>query len=184
VLAIAVGTAYLAVLALTWLIRMYNRLVIVRNQAQKAWASIEVQLQRRHDLIANLITVVQKYAQYERATLADVASSRGALPNDAEVHAASAEDSAAHAQGAQLVALAEAYPALHADTEFTALSTTLTDTENRIALAREFYNDAVNLMRDRRQTLPYSLLAPLVPVPSLELFGEPGPAPATAPQPA
>jgi LemA protein len=170
-LAIVVGVAYLAFLLVTWVVRVYNRLVLTRNQAEKAWASIEVQLQRRHDLIANLVLVVQKYGQYERQTLVDVTTARGALPTDAEVEAANEADTASHAEGSELLALSEKYPQLHADEQFTKLSAALTDTENRIALAREFYNDAVNLMRDRRGTLPYALLAPLVPIPSLELFG-------------
>jgi LemA protein len=130
-----------------------------------------VQLQRRHDLIANLVLVVKKYAQYERETLVDVTATRGVLPTDAEVEAATTVDAASRAEGAQLLALAENYPQLHADEQYMKLSGALTDTENRIALAREFYNDAVNLMRDRRETMPYALIAPLVPIPSLELFG-------------
>jgi LemA protein len=180
-LAAVVFVTYLAVLGLTWLVRVYNRLVIVRNQAEKAWGSIEVQLQRRHDLIANLVTVVQKYAQYERQTQTDIAATRaqGVLPTDAEVKAATATDAGARAEGAKLVALAESYPQLKADQEFAKLTATLTDTENRIAFSRQFYNEAVNIMRDRRDTLPYAILAPLVKVPSLLLFGE-GPPPAVA----
>jgi LemA protein len=183
-IAILVGAIYCTVLGLSWLMRVYNRLVIVRNQAQKAWASIEVQEQRRHDLIDNLVTVVKHYAQYERTTQTDIAAARaqGSLPNDQEVAAATAQDAGAHAEGAKLVALAEAYPDLHANEEFTKLSATLTDTENRIAFARQFYNDAVNVMRDRRGTMPYALIAPLVPIPSLQLFGEvSNPAPTAAP---
>jgi LemA protein len=181
-IAVLVGGIYCAVLGLSWLMRVYNRLVIVRNQAQKAWASIEVQEQRRHDLIDNLVAVVKQYAQYERTTQTDIAAARahGSLPNDQEVAAATAQDAGAHAEGAKLVALAENYPDLHANEEFTKLSATLTDTENRIAFARQFYNDAVNVMRDRRGTMPYAFIAPLVPIPSLQLFGE-SPTPTAAP---
>jgi LemA protein len=172
--AVLVAAIYCTILGLSWLVRVYNRLVMVRNQAQKAWASIEVQEQRRHDLIGNLEIVVKQYAQYERTTQTEIAASRahGSLPNDQEVAAATAQDAGAHAEGAKLVALAEQYPDLHANEEFSKLAATLTDCENRIALSREFYNDAVNLMRDRRGTLPYAVLAPLVPIPSLRLFGE------------
>jgi LemA protein len=183
-LAVLVGAVYCMILSLSWLVRVYNRLVVVRNQAQKAWASIEVQEQRRHDLLDNLVVVVKQYAQYERTTQTEIAAARaqGSLPNDQEVAAATAQDSGAHAEGAKLVALAESYPDLHANEEFTKLSATLTDTENRIAFAREFYNDAVNLMRDRRGTMPYALIAPFVPIPSLQLFGEsPTATPAAAP---
>jgi LemA protein len=173
--ALLVGTSYLVALWMTWLIRVFNRLVLVRNQAQKAWASIEVQLQRRHDLIENLEVVVTKYASYEQATLVDVTKARGALPTDSEVKAATSVDGGTREQGMKLVALAEAYPQLHADEQFTKLSDQLSDTENRVALAREFYNDAINVMRDRRGTFPYLLMAPFVPVRSLELFGgDPG----------
>jgi LemA protein len=184
-LATILFVAYLLVLGLSWLVRVYNRLVIVQTQAEKAWASIEVQLQRRHDLIENLVTVVQKYAQYERQTQTDIAATRaqGILPTDAEVQAATATDTGARAEGAKLVALAESYPQLKADQEFAKLSATLTDTENRIAYSRQFYNEAVNIMRDRRGTLPYAILAPLVKVPSLKLFGEGPPPPAVVPVP-
>jgi len=177
-IALLIGAAFVAMLALSWLVRVYNRLVIVLNQARKAWASIEVQEQRRHDLIGNLVTVVQQYAAYEQQVQADVTAlrARGVLPTDAEVQAATAQDTNARAEGARLVAVAEANPQLHANQQFLELQQALSDTETRIAFAREFYNDAVKVMRDRRQTFPYVLFTPLVPIPSLLLFGEDAPA--------
>src|SRR5262249_264797 len=135
---------------------------------------IEVQEQRRHDLLENLETVVKQYAQYERTTQTDIAAARahGSLPNDQEVAAATAQDAGARAEGAKLVAPPQSHPDPHANEQFTKLSATLADTENRIALSREFYNDAVNVMRDRRGTVPYVFIAPFVPIPSLQLFGE------------
>ena len=99
------------------------------------------------------------------------------LPTTPEVDGASAENAAADVEGAQLVALAESNPQLHADEEFTKLSSALTDTENRVALARQFYNDAVTVLRDRRSTFPYLLVARLVSIPSFELFEGGNPAP-------
>jgi LemA protein len=178
-IAAIIAVAFLAVLGLSWFVRVYNRLVIVRNQARKAWASIEVQEQRRHDLIGSLVTVVKQYAAYEQQlqTAGAAIRAHGPLPTDAEVQAATTQDAGARAQAAQLLAVGEANPELHANAQFTKLHDALTDTENRIAFARQFYNDAVNVMRDRSQTFPYSLFTSLVPMPSLRLFGE-GAAPA------
>ena len=169
-LVVLVAIVYLAALASSWMPRLYNRLVAVRNQAEKAWASIEVQLQRRHDLIENLVAVVKKYAAYEGDTLTAITSTRG-LPTDEQMHAANAQDSAQRVHEARLLALAESTPALKADAAFTPLSDTLRGTENRIASARQFYNDAVTVLRDRRGTFPYVCIAWLVPIPSFALFG-------------
>jgi LemA protein len=138
-----------------------------------------VQEQRRHDLIGSLVTVVKQYAAYEQQlqTASAAIRAHGPLPTDAEVQAATTQDASARAQAAQLLAVGEANPELHANEQFAKLHDALTDTENRIAFARQFYNDAVNVMRDRSQTFPYSLYTSLVPMPSLRLFGE-GAAPA------
>jgi LemA protein len=169
-LALILGAIYVGALAFSWFGRIYNRLVVVRVQAEKAWSSIEVQLQRRHDLIDNLVTVVKKYASYEADALTSITATRG-LPNDEQVRAATVQDAAERDRATQLVALAESTPALKADAEFATLAATLTDTENRIAYSRQFYNDAVTVLRDRRGTFPYILISWLTPVPSFELFG-------------
>ncbi|MDZ4827760.1 MAG: LemA family protein [Actinomycetota bacterium] len=171
-LIVAAGAIYLVALAASWLLRAYNRLVIVKNQAQKAWSSIEVQLQRRFDLIRNLVTVVRGYIEHEGSLLTATAAARaqGELPSAPELHAAETHDAAAHASAQQLFALAETYPRLHADEQYERLAEALRDCENRIAFSRAFYNDAVNVMRDRRGTFPYLVVAPLVKMPTLELF--------------
>ena len=171
-LAVQLVVLYLVVLALLWPVRAYNRLVITRNQAMKAWSSIEVQLQRRFDLLTNLVTVVRAYAQYEHETLVATAAVRahGQLPDDGELTATASHDGAAHADATRLLALAEANPELHANENYEALATQLRATEDAIAFSRAFYNDAVTVMRDRKGTFPYLLVAGFVPWPSLELF--------------
>ena len=170
--ALAGAAVFVAGLLASWLLRAYNRLVIVRNQAERAWSSIEVQLQRRYDLVTNLARVVRGYVDHEGSLLHTLAlaRSRGSLPSVDELEAAQAHDAVAHADARQLLALSEAYPRLHADEQYERLADGLRDTEHRIALARSFYNDALTVMRDRRGTFPYLLVAPLVAMPTLELF--------------
>jgi LemA protein len=169
-LAVLLAALYVVALAASWLVRVYNRLLIVKNQAERAWSSIQVQLQRRMDLIPSLVSVVQAYAAYEVSTLTGLVRSRGSLPDDAELARAEANDASATAEVRQLLARVEASPDLKANENYLALQREITDTENRIAYSRAFYNDAINIMRDRHQSFPYVLVAGFVKVPSLELF--------------
>lgn len=180
--AVVAAAVYVAGLAGSWLVRAYNRLVIVRNQAAKAWASIAVQLQRRHDLIGRLVTVVRAHRDYEAETLRELAAVRALhdLPSVDDVDAARAADDRSRVEDARLLALAEAYPVLAADDQFRMLGDALRDTEDRVALARAFYDDAVTVLRDRQGTFPYLLVAPLVDLPPFALFAA-GDTPAAAP---
>lgn len=171
----------LAVLAVLFVGRLFNRLVSVRNRAQAAWSLIDVHLRRRHDLLPELAAVVGAAAAHEREVQEAVARLRtqgrlarsGGLPDDAELAQAEQVDRADHADAALLLAVAEAYPDLRAGEAFGRLHEEVVRTEDGIAFARRFYNDAITVLRDRRRQFPGLLLAPLVPVPSLDLFGEP-----------
>lgn len=159
------------VLAVSYLVRLYNRLVRVRQQAEKAWSLISVASQRRADLVPRLAAVTLAAFTHERETQELLARARATvssarLPDN---KAAGAAQDAAQA-GGRLLALGEASPDLHADTNATALFAELRHTEDNVAFARRFYNDAVEILRTRAQSFPDSLVAPWVRVPNLPLF--------------
>jgi len=163
VLAVIIGLAVLAV-------GIYNRLVTGRNAYKNAFAQIDVQLTRRHDLIPNLVEVAKGYLQHERGTLEAVISARNAAvtglknaaanPGDpaAVQQLASAENQLSGAMG-RLFALAEAYPDLKANTTMMQLSEELTTTENKVAFARQAYNDSVMTYNNTREVFPNTLFA-------------------------
>ena len=137
-----------------WLAAAYNGLVTLRQGVNNAWAQIEVQLKRRHDLIPNLVNMVKGYAAHEKDTLERVIAARAratsaSLP--ADVIKAEGELSSALAR---LLAVSESYPELKANQNFLSLQEELTSTENRVAYARQFYNDNVTKLNTRIQTLP------------------------------
>jgi LemA protein len=151
-------------------IAVYNGLVTKRNAFKNAFSQIDVQLKRRHDLIPNLVETAKGYLKHERETLeAVVAARNGAV---AAVKAAAANPGNPQAMAAlsgaegaltgvlgRFLAVAEAYPDLKANTNMLALQEELTSTENRIAFARQAYNDAVMIYNNARETFPGTLLA-------------------------
>src|SRR5512142_1162142 len=167
-LMLGVGVVVVAVLA--WLIAGYNRLVSLRNRFKNAYAQIDVQLKRRYDLIPNLVETAKGYIKHERGTLEAVIAARNAA-SSANVRAAQAPGDAAamkELSGAEaaltgtlgrLFALAEAYPDLKANTTMMALMEELTSTENKVAFARQAYNDAVMTYNTQRETFPTNLVA-------------------------
>lgn len=159
-LLIALGIVVLVTLMIgLWLIGLYNGLVRLRQMVRNAWSQIDVQLKRRHDLIPNLVNTVKGYAAHERGTLDAVISARAkatsvSLPAD-KIKAEGELSSAL----ARLLAVAEAYPTLKADRNFLALQEELTSTENRVAFARQAYNDAVTQNNTAVQSFPTVLIA-------------------------
>ena len=149
---------------------IYNGLVTARNAGRNAFAQIDVQLTRRHDLIPNLVEVAKGYLQHERGTLEAVIQARNtavsglravnASPGDAAAvqSLGSAENALSGALG-RLFALAESYPDLKANQTMMQLSEELTSTENKVAFARQAYNDAVMNYNNRRETFPGSTFA-------------------------
>ncbi len=137
---------------------LYNRLIAARNRADEALSQIDVQLTRRLDLIPSLVATVSGYAAHEKVTLerAIQARNRGLASNPEARYAHDAEAREA-IQG--LLVLAESYPDLKADQHFLMLQEELTSTENRIAFARQFYNDSVRIYNTRIQSLPGLILA-------------------------
>ena len=149
------------VLILLALVFAYNGLVRLRNRIDNAWSQIDVQLQRRHDLIPNLVETVKGYAAHERGTLEGVVQARNAA---IQAKSAGPEEQAQAENvltGAlrQLFALAEAYPDLKANQNFLQLQEELTSTEDRIAYSRQFYNDEVLKYDNRLETIPSKFIA-------------------------
>lgn len=155
VLAVAVVLIVLVVVAL------YNRLVRLRNQAEEAWAGIDVQLVRRHDLIPNLVETVKGYASHERETLEAVTRARARAVDATGVREqAQAENMLTQALG-RLFALAEAYPELQADENFRQLQSELARTEDLLARARQDYNATVRAYDTAREVFPTNVVAGL-----------------------
>ena len=162
-LAVVVGLA-------AWAIAVYNGLVALRNRFRNAFAQIDVQLRRRYDLIPNLVESVKGYLQHERQTLEAVIQARGSAVSAAQRAAAAPGDPAAmhglaQAEGAlggalgRLLAVFEAYPDLKANQNVLALQEELTSTENKVAFARQAYNDSVMQYNTKRESFPDNVLA-------------------------
>jgi LemA protein len=151
--------ALLVILGL-WAAGVYNGLVRLRNLVQEAWRQIDVELKRRHDLIPNLVETVKGYASHERDTLDAVIAARAAAvtPNTSVQEQAQSEGALSAALG-RLFAVAEAYPNLKANQNFLALQTELTETEDRVAAGRRFYNANVRELNTRVESFPSNLFA-------------------------
>jgi len=137
----------------------YNRLVGLRQNANSAFADIDVQLKQRQDLVPNLVETVKGYAAHERGTLDEVTAARNAAASAANVQdRVQAENALTGALG-RLIAVAEAYPDLKANQNFLQLQSEITDIENKIAAARRFFNNAVAEFNAQIQTFPAVLFA-------------------------
>jgi len=149
----------LLVLLALFVVWLYNNLVRQRNRVDNAWAQIEVQLKRRWDLIPNLVETVKGYAANERETFEAVTNARVAAQKaQGPAEAAQAEGILSQALG-RLFAVAEAYPELRATENFQQLQAQLADTENKVAVSRQVYNDTVLTYHNAIQTFPGTLLA-------------------------
>lgn len=160
--------AALMVMSVLSIVFTYNGLVLLRERVQTAWSLIDIQLRRRHDLIPSLAEVVRAHAAHESEVQRAVAELRSTLasdlpkkPTDDAVHTAERQIRAETAALHRVLALIEAYPTLTADDSFAGLRAALIDTEDRIALARGFYNASVQALHDRAQAVPGNLVAAL-----------------------
>ena len=166
-LGVVVGIVLLLVL---WVIGLYDGLVVLRNRYKNAYAQIDVQLKRRYDLIPNLVETAQGYLKHERETLEAVIAARNQAAGAAAALAKMPGDATAMRAFAQaetglagvlsrLMAVAERYPDLKADGQMSRVSEELASTENRIAFARQHYNDEVTAYNVKREVFPSSLVA-------------------------
>lgn len=164
---VIIGIFFIAAL---YFLATYNSMVALRNQVKNAWAQIDVQLKRRHDLIPNLVETVKGYAKHEKETLDAVIKARNAAVS------ANGVGNQAKAEGelsgvlSKLFALAEAYPDLKANQNFLALQEELSSTENKISFARQAYNDAVMIYNTKIQMIPANIIAGIGGFTPSELF--------------
>jgi LemA protein len=142
-----------------WYLVTYNSLINARNAVDQSWSHIEVELQRRLDLIGNLVEVVKGYAKHESETFQQVAALRTQARPFADAELANAVQPQLMRSVGQLIALAESYPQLLADKSFLNLQHELSDTENRIAERRHAYNQTVNGYLNRIQSVPSNIVA-------------------------
>jgi LemA protein len=162
--------AVLVVLLLFVGAAMYNGLVRRRNQVDNAWSQIDVQLKRRYDLIPNLVETVKGYAGHERGTLESVTSARAnAISAQGPASQAQAENALTGALRS-LFAVAESYPDLKANQNFLELQRELSETENRAAYARQYYNDSVLSYNNAVTTLPQNIFAVMFGFQTREYF--------------
>jgi LemA protein len=158
--------------AAVWAIAVYNGLVALSNRFKNAFAQIDVQLRRRYDLIPNLVEAVKGYLQHERQTLEAVVQARGSAVSAAQRAAAAPGEGAAmqglaQAEGAlagalgRLLAVFESYPDLKANQNVLGLQEELTSTENKVAFARQAYNDSVMQYNTKRESFPDNVCAGL-----------------------
>ena len=160
----------LAVVLIAWIVGLYNGLVVLKNRFKNAFAQIDVQLRRRYDLIPNLVETAKGYLKHERETLTAVIEARNqaagaakalaAAPGDpAAVKAFSAAESGLAGVLSRLMVVVERYPDLKADKQMARVMEELTSTENRIAFARQAYNDSVTEYNTKRELFPSSIVA-------------------------
>src|ERR1043165_7505718 len=157
-----------------WLMTAYNGLVTLRQAVKNAWAQIDVQLKRRHDLIPNLVNTVKGYAAHEKETFERVINARARATSAASPGDAIKAEGELSSALARLLAVSEAYPELKANQNFIALQEELTSTENRIAYARQFYNDNTAKLNTQIQIFPTVLIAGMFGFKEEPFFEAPG----------
>ncbi len=138
---------------------LYNRLIRDRNRVNAAWSDIDVQLQRRHDLVPQLVKAVDQYAGYERATLEAVTNLRAQAMQISDVTELGDAEEELSAGVQRLLAVAEQYPDLKANGNFLNLQTELAETENYLQFARRYYNGSVRQFNTRTETVPDIIIA-------------------------
>ncbi|MBE6158645.1 MAG: LemA family protein [Firmicutes bacterium] len=160
----------IVVLLVLWVISTYNSLVSLRNKVKDQWAQIDTVLKRRFDLIPNLVETVKGYAKHESETLEAVIAARNTYVS------ASAPEDQMKADGeltkaiSKLFALSEAYPELKANENFNSLQKELSETEDKIQYARQFYNDIVRKYNTKRETFPTVLIAGMLGFKEVNFF--------------
>jgi LemA protein len=164
----------LAAAVLLWIVGAYNGLISLKNQVANGWKQIDVQLKRRHDLIPNLVDTVKGAMQFERETLQAVIEARNQAISiergGAGVAATAHAESQLSAALGRLFAVVEAYPQLKATGNVSQLQEELTSTENRIAFARQHYNDVVTQYNTKQQQVPTTMVAGLARATPAELW--------------
>jgi len=149
------------ILIFFWAISVYNKLIALRNRVKDQWAQIDVQLKRRFDLIPNLVETVKGYTKHESETLEAVIKARNTYVSATLPEDQMKADGELTQAISKLFALTESYPELKANTNFQALQQELTETESKIASARQFYNDTVMVYNNKVDMVPSNIIASL-----------------------
>jgi LemA protein len=160
----------LAVILSLFFVIFYNKLVTQRNRVENAWAQIEVQIKRRHDLIPNLLETVKGYAKHEKTLFENITKARTAVMSANNVNETAAASNYLSSTLKSLFAVAENYPELKANQNFLQLQKDLLETEDKIAYSRQFYNDTVMKYNISIQTIPTNIIASLTGFRKKELF--------------
>jgi LemA protein len=169
--------AAVVVIVLLWAVTQYNGFVRLRNLVQESWRQIDVELHRRHDLIPNLVETVKGYAAHERGVFEEVTAARAAAAGAGAGPAQQAEQENVLTQAlGRLFAVAEAYPALRASENFQQLQAELTNTEDRIAAGRRFYNANVRELNTKVESFPANVIASMFGFSRAEYFEAEDPA--------
>ena len=179
---VAIILVVLVIIVVLWAVGAYNGLVKLRNLVQEAWHQIDTELQRRHDLIPNLVETVKGYAAHERETFEAVTAARAAAMTTGSSPAEQAQQENVLTQAlGRLFAVAEAYPELKANVNFLQLQTELANTEDRVAAGRRFYNANVRELNTKIETVPTSIIASIFKFVKAEYFETEDPAARQAP---
>ena len=158
------------ILAVLWVIGVFNGLVTLKNRAKEAWADIDVQLKRRYDLIPNLVETVKGYATHERELFEKVTQARANAMNAQGLQAKGDAENMLSGTLKSLFAVSENYPELKASQNFLALQNELTDTEDKIQAARRFYNTNVRDLNIKIESFPANIIAGAFSFKQMDLF--------------
>ena len=158
------------ILIIVWVIGMYNGLVTARQKVENAWSQIDVQLQRRFDLIPNFVETVKGYMTHESETFEKIAQLRTSWANSSSVGEKANLDGELTSALKTIMAVSENYPDLKANQNFADLSEELRNTENKISFSRQFYNDSVTMYNTKLEVFPSNIIAGMFNFKQKELF--------------
>ena len=158
------------ILIVVWVIGMYNGLVTARQKVENAWSQIDVQLQRRFDLIPNFVETVKGYMNHESETFEKIAQLRTSWANSSSVGEKANLDGELTSALKTIMAVSENYPDLKANQNFADLSEELRNTENKISFSRQFYNDSVTMYNTKLEVFPSNIIAGMFNFKQKELF--------------
>ena len=158
------------VLLIIWIIAMYNGLIKAKLKVDNAWSQIDVQLQRRFDLIPNFVETVKGYMKHESETFEKITNLRSSWANSTTLSEKAQLDNELSGALKTIMAISENYPDLKANTNFSELSEELRNTENKISFSRQFYNDSVTMYNTKLELFPSNIIANMFNFKPRELF--------------
>ena len=160
----------IVIVAVIWVVSLYNGFISLVNRAKEAWSDIDIQLKRRYDSIPNLVSTVKGYATHEQTAFEKVTQARAAAIGAQSLQEKSQAENMLSGALKSLFAVAEAYPELKANQNFLELQRELSDTENKIQAARRFYNGNVRDLNTALQTFPSNIIAKIFNFGAMEFF--------------